>query len=84
MVTGYLQGLSLSANGLIHISGLGDFQMLQIDAVDDPYPIDKNKSNKRSGSVEIDMKSDIPVRVLERADCNKQVSFYLLCLFRFY
>ncbi|XP_046833169.1 pre-rRNA-processing protein TSR1 homolog [Vespa crabro] len=74
MVTGYLQGLSLSANDLIHISGLGDFQMLQIDAVDDPYPVDKNKSKKQSGSVEIDMKSDISVRVLEHADCNKQES----------
>lgn len=75
MVTGYLQGLSLSVNRLIHISGLGDFQMLQIDTVDDPYPLDKNKSKKQSGSVEIDMKDDISVRVLEHADRNRQVGF---------
>ncbi|KAL2720052.1 pre-rRNA-processing protein TSR1 [Vespula squamosa] len=74
MVTGYLQGLSLSANDLIHISGLGDFQMLQIDTINDPYLIDKNRSKKQSGSLEIDMKSDISVRVLERADCNRQES----------
>ena len=36
-VTGYLRGHNLSVNGLVHIPGWGDFQMLQIDAVKDPY-----------------------------------------------
>lgn len=31
-VTGYLRGAPLSVNSLIHIPGLGDFQMSQIDA----------------------------------------------------
>lgn len=42
-VTGYLLGASLSVNSLIHIPGIGDFQMLQIDAPDDPYSLDRNK-----------------------------------------
>ncbi|KAK2575866.1 hypothetical protein KPH14_007238 [Odynerus spinipes] len=74
MVTGYLQGLPLSVNGLIHITGLGDFQMSQIDAVDDPYPIDRNKSRKQSESGEVSMQDEVSVRVLERADPKRQES----------
>lgn len=40
-VTGYLRGTPLSVNQLIHIPGLGDFQMLQIDALSDPNKINK-------------------------------------------
>lgn len=42
-VTGYLRGNTLSVNGLVHIPGLGDFQMKQIDAPHDPYSIEKNR-----------------------------------------
>lgn len=42
-VTGFLRGTSLSVNNLIHIPGLGDFQMSQIDAPDDPYVFDKKR-----------------------------------------
>jgi pre-rRNA-processing protein TSR1 len=37
--TGYVRGPSLSANGLVHIPGFGDFQMKQIDAAEDPHPL---------------------------------------------
>lgn len=72
MITGYLQGIPLSVNGLIHITGLGDFQMKQIDAVNDPYPVDKDKVRKRPESEDVAM--DDSVRVLERADPNRQES----------
>lgn len=36
-VTGYLRGAPLSVNYLVHIPGLGDFQMAQIDAPFDPF-----------------------------------------------
>lgn len=42
-VTGYLRGAPLSVNQLIHMPGLGDFQMIQIDAPPDPHKIEKNK-----------------------------------------
>lgn len=42
-VTGYLRGNTLSVNGLVHLPGLGDFQMSQIDAPSDPHPLEKNK-----------------------------------------
>lgn len=40
-VTGYLRGAPLSVNSLIHIPGLGDFQMSQIDAPFDPFSVNK-------------------------------------------
>lgn len=42
-VTGHLRGISLDVNSLIHIPNLGDFQMSQIDLVDDPFRHDKEK-----------------------------------------
>lgn len=42
-ITGFLRGNTLSVNGLVHIPGLGDFQMSQIDAPVDPYSLEKDK-----------------------------------------
>lgn len=42
-VTGYLRGALLDVNSLIHIPGLGDFQMSHIDLEPDPYRFDKDK-----------------------------------------
>lgn len=40
-ITGYLRGAPLSVNSLIHIPGLGDYQMQQIDAPFDPFTTNK-------------------------------------------
>ena len=32
-MSGYLRGRAISVNGLVHIPGLGDFQMAQVRAV---------------------------------------------------
>uniref|UniRef100_UPI00358E9302 pre-rRNA-processing protein TSR1 homolog isoform X2 n=1 Tax=Myxine glutinosa TaxID=7769 RepID=UPI00358E9302 len=37
-ITGYVRGSPMDVNGLIHITGYGDFQLNQIDALDDPLP----------------------------------------------
>lgn len=43
-VTGYLRGTnSISVNGLVHIPGLGDFQMLQIEAPYDSNQLEKSR-----------------------------------------
>lgn len=42
-VKGYSRGAGLNVNSLIHISGLGDFQMSQIDGHDDPHPLSSVK-----------------------------------------
>lgn len=61
-VTGFLRGKPLDVNGLVHIPGLGDFQMNQIDLIPDPYKLDK-----KSDEMEIE-------RVLCKADPAKQTS----------
>lgn len=64
-VSGYLRGLPLSVNGLVHIPGFGDFQMKRIDALRDPFPVGESlKSNSEM---------DDDIRVLETADPTKQV-----------
>ncbi|XP_054012596.1 pre-rRNA-processing protein TSR1 homolog [Hylaeus anthracinus] len=69
MVSGYLREVPLSVNGLIHIPGFGDFQMSQIDAPEDPYPIEK-KQRKHCDA----MDDEPSTRVLERANPEKQES----------
>ncbi|XP_076269355.1 tsr1 ribosome assembly factor [Rhynchophorus ferrugineus] len=65
-ITGYLKGTTLSVNQLVHIPGLGDFQMSQIDAPNDP-----NKSTKNRGdSNEMQLASGY--KILERSDPSKQ------------
>ncbi|KAK5645758.1 hypothetical protein RI129_004222 [Pyrocoelia pectoralis] len=65
MITGYLRGVPLSANDLIHLPGLGDFQMLQIDAVSEP----KIKLEDEDTPPKVTTS-----RVLERAEESKQES----------
>ncbi|XP_017880075.1 pre-rRNA-processing protein TSR1 homolog [Ceratina calcarata] len=69
IISGYLRGIPLSVNGLVHIPELGDFQMSQIDAPEDPYPVER-KPRKHCNA----MDDDPLIRVLERADPNKQES----------
>ncbi|XP_043602557.1 pre-rRNA-processing protein TSR1 homolog [Bombus pyrosoma] len=69
MISGYLRNVPLSVNGLIHIPELGDFQMSQIDAPEDPYPVEK-KLRKHCNA----MDDEPSTRVLERADPGKQES----------
>ena len=38
-LSGYIRGQALNVNGLVHLPGTGDFQMKQIDAPTDPYPL---------------------------------------------
>lgn len=59
-LTGYLRGTSLNVNSLIHIPGLGDFQMSQIDALADPYTLSKN--------------TDGTARIVAKCDPSKQES----------
>lgn len=68
MVSGYLRDVPLSVNGLIHIPEFGDFQITQIDAPEDPYPLEK-KERKHCNA----MDDEPSIRVLERADPKKQV-----------
>ncbi|XP_033744471.1 pre-rRNA-processing protein TSR1 homolog isoform X2 [Pecten maximus] len=76
-LSGYLRGRSLSANGLIHLPGWGDFQMLQIDAPNDPHPFNQKlaKDSRKQNGLDIEMEGEKEeVRVLEKADPRHQES----------
>lgn len=63
-VTGFLRGVPLSANQLVHIPGLGDFQMSEIYAPEDPYKLRKGDEEMSSGEC----------KLLAKADEQKQTS----------
>lgn len=63
-VTGHLRGISFDVNSLVHIAGMGDFQMSQIDLVDDPFRSEKDREPGQARTS----------RVLARADPSKQTS----------
>ncbi|KAB1264792.1 Pre-rRNA-processing protein TSR1-like protein [Camelus dromedarius] len=81
-ISGYVRGQALNVNSLLHIIGHGDFQMKQIDAPVDPFPLNPRviKSQKDPGmAMEIcatdavaDMEEDL--KVLMKADPDRQES----------
>ncbi|OVA19550.1 Ribosome biogenesis protein BMS1/TSR1 [Macleaya cordata] len=42
-LSGYLRARSLSVNQLVHVSGVGDFQLCKIDVLKDPCPLNAKK-----------------------------------------
>lgn len=70
-VSGYLRGMPLNVNGLIHITGLGDFQMVRIDGLDDPHPLNLGKENTKTDTMDAEVTK---VSVLQVADPVKQES----------
>nr|CAD2204158.1 unnamed protein product [Meloidogyne enterolobii] len=50
LISGYLNGAPLNVNGLVHISGCGDFQLSQVVFENDPHPL---KQSKKAESMEI-------------------------------
>ena len=40
-MSGYLRAKPLSVNGLVHLPGIGDYQMRRIDGPNDPCPLSR-------------------------------------------
>lgn len=72
-ISGYIRGKQLSVNRLIHLPGLGDFQMKQIDLPSDPYTIRK-KQDKNSMEEEDDSLMEEDLKVIATSDPSKQMS----------
>ncbi|KAL2096110.1 hypothetical protein ACEWY4_008258 [Coilia grayii] len=72
LVSGYVRGRPMQVNRLVHIVGHGDFQLSQIDAPEDPLPIQaapRTAKPGRGGDVEMmDGGNGGGVRVLMKAD----------------
>jgi pre-rRNA-processing protein TSR1 len=45
-ISGYLRGSNLSANQLIHIPDVGDFQIIKIEGSPDPFPVSRVDDSK--------------------------------------
>uniref|UniRef100_A0A8D2JRK2 Pre-rRNA-processing protein TSR1 homolog n=1 Tax=Sciurus vulgaris TaxID=55149 RepID=A0A8D2JRK2_SCIVU len=81
-ISGYVRGQTLNVNSLLHIVGHGDFQMKQIDAPMDPFPLNPKvtKSQKDSGMAMEICASDVvshmeeDLKVLMKADPDRQES----------
>ncbi|CAO1438517.1 unnamed protein product [Diamesa tonsa] len=50
-VTGYIRGIPLNVNGLVHVPGLGTFQMSQIDSADDPLNSEGGEGSSSSTQI---------------------------------
>uniref|UniRef100_A0A3Q2NUP6 Pre-rRNA-processing protein TSR1 homolog n=1 Tax=Fundulus heteroclitus TaxID=8078 RepID=A0A3Q2NUP6_FUNHE len=77
-VSGYVRGRALHADRLVHISGHGDFQLSQIDIPPDPLPLHLTRPTKpekgRDAEMEDGDESEVPVRVLMKADLSTRES----------
>ncbi|XP_066551514.1 pre-rRNA-processing protein TSR1 homolog [Amia ocellicauda] len=77
-VSGYVRGRPLSVNRLVHISGIGDFQLSQIDAPPDPLPFTpRERRPGKGGDVEMQDGGAVgeeDVKVLMRVDPGRQES----------
>lgn len=68
----------MSVNGLVHILGWGDFQMTQIDAVTDPYPLyPKSDRQKVSGRGKLNCATS-PLSNINVFVIDKQSSIYII------
>ncbi|XP_057357031.1 pre-rRNA-processing protein TSR1 homolog isoform X2 [Manis pentadactyla] len=81
-ISGYLRGQTLNVNSLLHIIGHGDFQMKQIDAPVDPFPLNSSviKSQKdpgmamETGAMDAVAEMEEDLKVLVKADPDRQES----------
>uniref|UniRef100_A0A915JTL2 Pre-rRNA-processing protein TSR1 homolog n=1 Tax=Romanomermis culicivorax TaxID=13658 RepID=A0A915JTL2_ROMCU len=67
-LAGYIRGHHLDVNALIHLTGLGDFQLSKIEVLDDPRPLNLHQKKNK----DIDMKDESELLLLPNKE--KQVS----------
>eukprot|EP00249_Psilotum_nudum_P022647 c28597_g2_i1 orf=239-2698(+) len=53
-LSGYVRGRSLSVNQLVHLGGVGDFQLKQIDILEDPCPLHLCQKPSKADVMEIE------------------------------
>eukprot|EP00250_Pteridium_aquilinum_P012088 c20503_g1_i1 orf=59-2500(+) len=54
LLSGYVRGRGLSVNQLVHLTGLGDFQLKQVDILEDPYALRRDHKGLKSESMELE------------------------------
>ena len=71
-VTGYVRGQCLSADRLVHIPGVGSFQIDKIESAVEEHPLEVGK--RSGGDMEM---ADEEVKVLAKSDPTKQESLVM-------
>ncbi|KAG2240822.1 hypothetical protein Bca52824_097069, partial [Brassica carinata] len=51
LLSGYLRARKLYVNQLVHVSGVGDFQLSEVEVLKDPFPLNERK---KQNSMELD------------------------------
>lgn len=57
LLSGYVRGRGLSVNQLVHLTGLGDFQLKQIDILEDPCPMRQDHKVLKAEQMQIETSS---------------------------
>ncbi|WZZ64076.1 pre-rRNA-processing protein TSR1 homolog [Brassica napus] len=69
LLSGYLRARKLSVNQLVHVSGIGDFQLSELEVLKDPFPLNEKK---KQNSMELDDSHDEEVLRSLHPDPMKQ------------
>ncbi|CAF2081612.1 unnamed protein product [Brassica napus] len=69
LLSGYLRARKLSVNQLVHVSGVGDFQLSELEVLKDPFPLNERK---KQNSMELDDSHDEEVLRSLHPDPMKQ------------
>ncbi|KAJ0232553.1 hypothetical protein HA466_0290480 [Hirschfeldia incana] len=69
LLSGYLRARKLSVNQLVHVSGVGDFQLSEVEVLKDPFPLNERK---KQNSMELDDSHDEEVLRSLHPDPMKQ------------
>ena len=72
-VTGYVRSQALGVNRLVHIPGLGSYQLDRIESAADIHPLDEKKQ-RTVGSADMDMGEADEPRILAKPDPQTQES----------
>lgn len=54
LLAGYVRGRGLSVNQLVHLTGLGDFQLKQVDILEDPFPMRQDQKALKADDMQIE------------------------------
>ncbi|KAI5062820.1 hypothetical protein GOP47_0021367 [Adiantum capillus-veneris] len=59
LVSGYVRGRGLTVNQLVHLTGLGDYQLKQVDVLEDPCSLRQDHKGPKDEAMELEKASTI-------------------------
>ncbi|KAG6556400.1 hypothetical protein Mapa_002343 [Marchantia paleacea] len=59
VLCGYIRARTLSVNQLVHVAGVGDFQLSQVDVAEDPSPLRPRRKHAGEGQMVVENSEDL-------------------------